>query len=104
MIQASYPNQTRSLTSSFAVPTQEQHDLNPLYWDFYKKEQATVTNDCPSASNVADWNTYHNMVIASVPPAPPYDAAATGSNQCIFDASNWEWEQNPDSGHNKVID
>ena len=91
------------LSLVFAVPTQEQHDLNPQYWDAYKVEQSKVTDDCPSATNVPEWNSYHNAVTASLPPVTPGDTAIIGSNQCVYDASNWEWQWNPNSGHNKVF-
>jgi hypothetical protein len=104
MIESSYPNQTRTLQSSFAVPTAEQHDLNPLYWDAYKAEQPLVTQHCPSASGVPEWGLYKDSVIASMPPAPPYDNSAVGRNAAVSDASIWEWEENPQSGNNMVIE
>lgn len=103
-IESSYPGQSRSLQSSFAVPSPEQHDLNPLYWDAYAEEQPLVTQHCPSASGIAEWGTYRDTVLAAIPPAPPWDNAAVGRNAAINDASNWEWEENPDSGNNKVIE
>ena len=104
MIQSSYPNQTRPLSSSFAVPTSEQHDLNPDYWDAYKKEQDLVIQHCPSATGFPQWGMYHDTVLASLPPAAPYDSAAVGTNACVLDASNWEWEENPESGNNMVYE
>ena len=102
MIASSYPN-APALATVFAVPTSDQYSQNPNYWDAYKAEQAHVTNDCPSATNIPDWATYHAVILQSLPPVAPWNAAGVGTEACISDASNWEWIYNPNSGHNKVF-
>lgn len=102
-IPTSYPAPASTLGSFFAVPTPDQMSQNQDYWNGYKAGQATAAQNCPSASNIPDWGTYHAAVIASVPAVSPFNAAAVGANQAVFDASNWEWLYNPNSGHNKVM-
>lgn len=102
MIPTTYPSPAPPLSSRYAVPTREQHDLNPLYWDAYETAQATVPQTCPSATGIKTWEEFHDMVLASLPPTPPYDASGVGSNQATVDASGWEWEWNPKSGRNTV--
>lgn len=101
MIPSGYPNAPAPSTF-FETPTPDQYSQNPTYFDGYKAEQPRVTNDVPSASFIVDWATYHAVVINSLPPRNPWDAAAAGRAQCVFDVANWEWFYNPLSGHNKV--
>ena len=101
MIPATYPAPASPLVTYFATPTPDQYSQNTDYWDAYKLEQSHVTQDCPSASNIMDWATYHATVIVSLPPRNPWDSAAAGRAQCVFDAADWEWDFNPLSGHNK---
>lgn len=102
MIPSTYPAPAPPLSTRFAVPTQEQHDLNPSYWDAYAQAQLTVTQVCPSATGVKLWEDYHSTVLQSLPPTSPHDTSLIGSNQCVLDASGWEWQWNPLSGRNKV--
>jgi hypothetical protein len=103
VIPATYPPPAPPLASCFTVPTREQVDQNQEYWDAYKVAQHTAAQNCPSATDIPDWGTYHALVIASVPPVSPLDTSGVGANQAVFDASNWEWTNNPNSGHNKVL-
>jgi hypothetical protein len=102
MIQPNYPN-APAMSTAFAVPSPDEQTANPDYWNGYKAAQATAAQNCPSATNIPDWGAYHATVLASVPPVKPFNASGVGANQAIFDASNWEWLYNPQSGHNKVF-
>lgn len=101
-IPQSYPN-APPLSTYFATPTPEQESINQLYWDAYRAEQPHVYNDCPSASDIPEWSAYHSVVLQSLPPSQPWDSGAAGRNQAVLDSSNWEWNFNPLSGHNKVF-
>lgn len=101
-IPSSYPN-APALSSVFAIPSADQYAQNTEYWDNYKTEQSHVTSDCPSATDIPEWSTYHSVVLQSLPPSQPWETAAVGRNQCVLDASNWEWNYNPQSGRNKVF-
>lgn len=102
MIPTSYPN-APALSSIFAVPTPDQISQNGNYWNAYKTAQATAAQNCPSATNIPDWQAYHSTALVSLPPVAPFNDAGVGANQAVLDASNWEWLYNPDSGHNKAF-
>jgi hypothetical protein len=108
MIPASYPGVTVPQTAYQQVPSQEQHDLNPGFWDAYAKAWATGQNRqiCPSASGFAYWWPYHVACINAA--LPQYDSLhfPIKNNDAIdaamYDLSEWEWRFNPLSGENTV--
>lgn len=103
-IPTSYPAPAPPMATAFYVPSQDEHDRDQVYWDAYKAAQATAAQQCPSATNIPDWYTYHAVVIVSLPPRNPWDARAAGAAQAIFDlADKWEWRWNPNSGENRVF-
>ena len=105
-IPTTYPAPAPPLSVAFQVPTADQVNLNPVFWQDYQKAQTQVPAVCPSASNIPDWPTYHSMCINATLPNTSMGIVNTANiafNEALFDASDWEWMYNPNSGHNKAF-
>lgn len=95
-----------TLGSIFAVPTEDQVSQNPDYWAGYARGASAAAAITPSAAGTADWFVYMQNVASNYMPAAvgffPI-ANNVGWNNALQMAGVWEWQNDPNSGHNKVI-
>jgi hypothetical protein len=85
----------------FAVPSQDEIDNNRLYWTGYADGQMA---DIPSAAGYMDYWLYRADVEKHWLPKTEkgyVNNYNVGYDMAIVAATNWSWQNDPNSGHNK---